>query len=76
MQHALQTADLIRQSGVQSLLIDIATRPSTFAGELATAIGAQYEAMPRADAARISSAVSASSGPASTGNTTKTRRAG
>jgi magnesium chelatase subunit D len=43
---------------MQSLVIDTSVRASRFAAQLATTMGGRYLALPRADAGRISSAIS------------------
>ncbi len=59
---ALREANLLRESGFDSLLIDTAQRRDTEGEALARAMGARYLALPRADAAALSRAVSASRG--------------
>ncbi|MFZ3581446.1 magnesium chelatase subunit D [Loktanella sp. DJP18] len=53
------TARLIRAAGLDALVIDTGTRPSDALRHLAGTLRAPYIAMPRADAARLSTAVSA-----------------
>ena len=57
-QQSLQAATLCGASGMQSLVIDTSVRASRFAAQLATTMGGRYLALPRADAGRISSAIS------------------
>ena len=53
------TARLIRAAGLDALVIDTGNRPSDALRQLAATLAAPYLAMPRADAARLSTAVSA-----------------
>lgn len=57
MTDALRSAEMFRNDGVQSLLIDTAQRISPQAGELARAMEAHYLALPKADANVIREAV-------------------
>jgi magnesium chelatase subunit D len=59
---ALAAARLLRSSGVCSLLIDTSQRPRPIARDLATAMGAHYVPLPRADAVALSQVVQASRG--------------
>ncbi|MEO1679030.1 MAG: magnesium chelatase subunit D [Pseudomonadota bacterium] len=56
---AAQLARVIRASGVPSLVIDTGARPQPALQSLASEMGAPYLPMPRADAARLSTAVAA-----------------
>ncbi len=56
---ALAAARPIRLAGVPALLVDTAPRPYPYAKRLAEAMGARYLPLPAADAARLSSAVTA-----------------
>ena len=53
------TARLIRAAHLDALVIDSGNRPSDALRHLATTLAAPYLAMPRADAARLSTAVGA-----------------
>ncbi|MGF1659980.1 MAG: magnesium chelatase subunit D [Rubrimonas sp.] len=54
---ALASAAAIRAAGIAAIVIDSAPRPGPQAAEIATAMGARYVPLPRADAARLSGAV-------------------
>lgn len=56
---AIASAQALRALGGTTLLIDTAPRPGEIAQRLATALGAQYVALPRTDAQGIHRAVSA-----------------
>ena len=56
------TARLIRAAGLDALVIDTGNRPSEALRHLALTLAAPYLAMPRADAARLSTAVGAAIG--------------
>ncbi len=56
---ARAAARRLAATGVKSVVIDIASRPRTGARELAAAMGADYAALPRADAGAMSSIVGA-----------------
>jgi magnesium chelatase subunit D len=56
-QQSIASAQALRAMGMQSLVIDIATRVTPLAGKLAAAMGGQYLALPKANAASISAAV-------------------
>ncbi|GFE49450.1 magnesium-chelatase 60 kDa subunit [Roseobacter cerasinus] len=58
-QDAKQVARLIQTQGLHSLLIDTGTRPHTGLRDLAACMGGTYLALPRADAQRLTTAVSA-----------------
>ena len=51
------TARLIRRAGIAALVIDTGNRPSDALRQLAGTLSAPYLPMPRADAARLSTAV-------------------
>ena len=53
------TGRLIRAAGIEALVIDTGSRPSDTLRHLASILSAPYIAMPRADAARLSTVVSA-----------------
>ena len=55
-QDAVASAHGVRSAGITGLLLDISTRPSVQAQELAAAMGARYLPLPQADAAAISRA--------------------
>jgi magnesium chelatase subunit D len=55
---ALASARQLRVEGYRSIVIDTAVRPSSFAARLARDMDARYAALPSADAARLSLAVS------------------
>lgn len=57
--HAGEAARMLRELGIDTLLIDIARRPGERARALAADMGAQYLPLPHADAATVSSAVRA-----------------
>lgn len=61
-QDATRMARLIRASGLPGIVIDTGARPQQPVADLAHDLGAAYIALPRADAARISSALSAAIG--------------
>ena len=62
---ARDAARAVRTSGIAALVIDLAQRPSEQAREIATALGATYLALPRADSKAVSDAVAAAPrGPA------------
>ncbi|MEM6304663.1 MAG: magnesium chelatase subunit D [Pseudomonadota bacterium] len=52
-------AQALRLAGVESIVIDTANRPSNALKTLSTALGAHYLPLPRADAAKLSEAISA-----------------
>ena len=54
---ALESAKLLRATGIASLLVDTSPRPNPFARRLAEAMGAQYLPLPYADATALSRAV-------------------
>ena len=54
---ALQIARLLRAQSIPALVIDMGTRPEPALKALAATLGSPYIALPRADAARLSSAV-------------------
>ena len=54
---ALESAKLLRATGIASLLVDTSPRPNPFARRLAEAMGAQYLPLPYADATSLSRAV-------------------
>ena len=56
---AEQMADLLRAEGISALVIDMSNRPQEPLRALAGRLGAPYLALPRADAQRLSGAVSA-----------------
>ncbi|MBX9926999.1 MAG: magnesium chelatase subunit D [Hyphomicrobiaceae bacterium] len=56
---ALAAAAQLRASGVPALVIDTSDRPQPQAGQLASALGARFLALPRADATKLSAAVRA-----------------
>lgn len=58
-QDAAASARAVRGAGITTLLLDISTRPSPQAQELATAMGARYLPLPQADAGAISRAARA-----------------
>ncbi|MFP4328409.1 MAG: magnesium chelatase subunit D [Paracoccaceae bacterium] len=55
---AASMARILRAQGIGAIVIDTATRPGTDSANLAAALGAAYLALPRADAKRISGAIS------------------
>ncbi|MEO9575571.1 MAG: magnesium chelatase subunit D [Tateyamaria sp.] len=59
---AEQVAQGLRASGVASLVIDMSNRPHSALNALSGTLGAPYVALPRADAHRLSGAVSAALG--------------
>lgn len=59
MDQAVQAAKALADTSTCTLLIDIARRPSAGSRELASALGSDYIALPRADAGSINQAVSA-----------------
>ena len=59
---ASRLARALQATGVDSVVIDISTRPGKQASTLAGGLGGQYLALPRADAHRISSVVDAALG--------------
>lgn len=58
-QDAQDVAKAIRSQGIDALLIDTANRPQTALKDLGHTLDAQYIALPRADAQRVSAAVGA-----------------
>ncbi len=56
---AQQIARQIQALGIRGMVIDTANRPGAASADLARALGADYLGLPRADAQRISAAVSA-----------------
>jgi magnesium chelatase subunit D len=56
---AITLARLIRTQGIASLVLDVSTRPQDSLRDLAAQMGAPYVPLPRADAKRLSRAVSA-----------------
>ena len=60
MADAMASANAVRVSGVNAILLDTSPRPSDKAEMLARAMGARYAPLPFADAARVSAAVRAS----------------
>ncbi|WP_298844598.1 magnesium chelatase subunit D [uncultured Roseobacter sp.] len=61
-QDADRFADVLRAEGVSALVIDMSARPQEALRELSARLGAPYLALPRADAQRLSGAVSAALG--------------
>ncbi|MEQ8903182.1 MAG: magnesium chelatase subunit D [Roseovarius sp.] len=59
MQEAHEVSAYLRALGLPAILIDTSARSAPETAQLAQSLGAQYLALPRADAARISGAVSA-----------------
>jgi len=58
MQEAHEVSAYLRALGLPAILIDTSARSAPETAQLAHGLGAQYLALPRADASRISSAVS------------------
>lgn len=58
-QDALRLGRALRQSGIEGVVIDTGNRPEPALRLLSQTIGATYLTLPRADAARLSAAVSA-----------------
>ena len=58
-QDALRLGKALRQSGIEGVVIDTGNRPEPALKLLSQTIGATYLPLPRADAARLSAAVSA-----------------
>lgn len=56
-EEAMSAARGVRSAGIGAVLIDIGARPRAEAAELATAMGARYVAMPRAQAETLRAAV-------------------
>ncbi len=56
-QDAEQLARLLRAEGIPGLVLDVSTRPQAPLADLAAQMGAPYVALPRADAQRLSRAV-------------------
>jgi magnesium chelatase subunit D len=56
---AAKVSRQLRAQGLAGMVIDTATRPGDASAQLAAQMGARYLALPRADAQRISTAVSA-----------------
>ncbi len=57
MEDALQSARMVRATGIDTILIDTSPRPNAAAETLAQEMGARYAPLPFADARRVSDAV-------------------
>lgn len=61
---ALSAALPVRLAGIAALLVDTSPRPTPFAKQMATAMGARYLALPAVDSSKLSAAVAATRGTA------------